>query len=215
MIQYWIAKILYNVIWIPWFLALGILFNYKVTYEDRSVRNMRGPFIIAANHSSWIDPFVISGIFPIFSKVFPIRFAAYPRLFFNPFMGIPVYIMGTFPAQRGIPLEESLRTPLKFLKDGQVVGIFPEGRRRHYGRPRKGRRGAAYLAMKTGVEVLPVQISGTVGIDIRKIFPRNKNVEVCVGKPFKLPKKFKNADSIEELNEATEIIMEKIHKVCL
>lgn len=213
--QYWTAKILYNAIWIPWYLTLKLLFRYNVVYEDKSARRMRGPFIIAANHSSWIDPFVISGIFPIFSSVYPIRFAAYPRLFFNPFVGIAVYILGTFPAQKGIPLSESLATPVKFLKNAQVVGIFPEGRRRHYGRPRKGRRGAAYLAINTGVKILPVSITGTVGINLKNIFTHNKNIEVCVGKPFRLPKEFKNADDIDQLTKATEIIMEKIHKVCL
>lgn len=208
--SYWIAKISYNLTWAAWYLLFKLFAHYTVVYEEQKIKKTRGPFIIAANHSSWLDPFLISGIFPIFSPVFPIRFATYHVFFRYFYTALFVRMYGCFQIRRKVGLEKVLAPAVKFLNGGQAVGIFPEAKKRHLGRPRKGRRGAAYLAIKTGSPILPCRIEGAMGLSIKKFFSRKRKITVYVGRSFRIPKELDDSHTITHLNLATEIIMQKI-----
>lgn len=210
MTSYWIAKIAYNITWIPWHLVSKFFLHYQIIYQNRNVRNLKGPLIIAANHSSWLDPFLLSGIFPIFSPIFPIRFATYQKFFWYFHTALFVRIYGCFSVKGRVGLERTLLPAVSFLRNGQTVGIFPEGRRRHLGRPRKGRRGAAYLAIATSSPILPCKIEGARGFSLKTFFSRKRKVTVYIGQPFLLPPNLNDADNVNHLNDATEIIMYKI-----
>lgn len=210
MISYFVAKIVYNLTWIPWYLTFRFFLNYEVKYKDASVKKMRGPLIIAANHSSWLDPFFISGIFPIFSAIFPIRFAIDMRFLYYPHTAISSRIYGSFGVKRGVGLEKVLAPAVEFLKQKQVVGIFPEGKKRHFGRPKRGGRGAAYLSIKTRAPILPCKIEGDMGLAFTNFIHHKNKVTIYVGVPFRLPKNINNPQSAEDLNIATDIIMKKI-----
>ena len=79
--SYWIAKIVYNLTLLPWRIVLKIFLHHRVVFKDAKVKQLKGPFIIAANHTISIDAFIISTIFPLFSFAFPIRFAVYHTFF--------------------------------------------------------------------------------------------------------------------------------------
>lgn len=215
MISYMIAKITYLITWIPWYLLFRIFLNYKVVYTNPSIdiKKSRGPLIIAAQHSSWLDPFFIVGIFPPFSPAFPIRFATHYAFFRYIHTALFVRMYGSFPVKRKIGLEKILKPPVEFLMRGQIIGIFPEGRKRHLGRPRKGRRGVAYLAIRTHSPVLPCHIKGNMYLTAKTFFLRKNQITVYVGSPFFLPKELNTPNNIQHLNKATEIVMEKIYEL--
>lgn len=213
MISYLIAKITYSITWIPWYLLFKIFLRYEIVYKDRRVRKLRGPLIIAANHSSWLDPFLVSGIFPIFSPIFPIRFATHYRFFYYIYTALFVRLYGCFRIRKGIGLGKVLAKAVSFLEKNQVVGIFPEGRQRHFGRPRKGRRGATYLAIKTSSRILPCYIDGTLGLKLKSFLFRKRKIIVYVGYPFLLSEEFNNVNNIDQLNKATDVVIARIREL--
>ena len=95
-----------------------------------------GGVILASNHRSFLDPFVLGTCVPR-----PIYFMAKQEIFRNPFVGWLLNCLGAFPLRRGASDEESMKTALALLERGEVVVIFPEGtriRRGSLGRPRRG-----------------------------------------------------------------------------
>jgi len=106
-----------------------------------------------------------------------------------------------------------------------VVAIFPTGmREKPKGRPRKARRGAAYLALKTGVPILPIAIRNAKGIKydpkgfIKGMITRKlkrRGVTILIGKPFYLPKNlnYKRRKDLDEARDITEKVLANIRKL--
>lgn len=199
----------YNLSWLPFRLFGYFFLNLKVETKE-NLRKLRGPLIIASNHASRIDPFLIGAIFPFMSKVYPIRFACWYKYFYSryaPFI-IPY---GAFPVRRKIGLENVLKVPLDILRNNGVVGIFPEGKMTaKKGRKPRGRRGAAYLAIKTGTKILPIKIEGNEELSLKKSLLRKNRVTIKIGKPFYLS--YKENVSLEELNQASDFVVKKIRE---
>ena len=101
-----------------------------------------GPVILAANHRSFLDPFVIGVCLRR-----PIYFMAKKELFANRLQGWLLNCLGAFPVRRGESDEESVRTALELLDRGQAVVIFPEGTRIRSGSLAKPKRGVGRLAL--------------------------------------------------------------------
>jgi 1-acyl-sn-glycerol-3-phosphate acyltransferase len=118
----------------------------------------RGGAIIAANHLSFLDSALLLGVLPRRTT----------------FIGKAEYLDSwttrtLFPAIGMIPVDRSggrrslvaLEAAAEVLERGELFGIFPEGTRSRYGLLHKGRTGAARLALRTGVPIVPVGIVGT------------------------------------------------------
>ena len=137
----------------------------------------RPPFVVAANHYSHFDPPVIGAALDL-----PIRFLALDDLFgahrlldwlVTGFESIPI------PRQR-LPIR-ALRTALAALEGGEVVGVFPESTRVSHWGTLPPKRGAAWLAVRAGVPLVPVAVIGTgrgFGLDNRL---RRAKIRVEVG----------------------------------
>src|SRR3954464_509984 len=115
-----------------------------------------GPVILAANHRSFLDPFVIGVCLRR-----PIYFVAKKELFDNPLQGWFLNCLVAFPVRRGESDEDSVRTALELLERGQAVVIFPEGTRIRSGSLGKPRRGVGGMALESGAPVVPVAVTGT------------------------------------------------------
>src|SRR5919205_406014 len=115
-----------------------------------------GGVILAANHRSFLDPFVIGCCLPR-----PIYFVAKRELFKNPIIGWFLNCMGAFPVRRGESDEESVATALALLERGQAVVIFPEGTRIRSGSLGRPKRGVGRLALQSGAPVVPIALTGT------------------------------------------------------
>ena len=132
-----------------------------------------GPVIVAANHRSFLDPFVI-GI----CLRRPIYFVAKRELFHNRLQGWLLNCLGAFPVRRGESDDESVRTSLELLERGEAVVIFPEGTRIRSGSLAKPKRGVGRMALASGAAVVPVALTGTERA--RSAGLRIKPVKVCL-----------------------------------
>jgi 1-acyl-sn-glycerol-3-phosphate acyltransferase len=116
----------------------------------------RGAAIIAANHRSFLDPFVIGAL-----ARRPVYYMAKRELFERPLQARLLSALGAFPVDRGAGDEQAMTTALQLLRRGECVVIFPEGTRIRRGPLARPRRGVGRLALQTGAQVVPVAVIGT------------------------------------------------------
>ena len=151
-----------------------------------------GPVILAANHLSFVDSFLIPLMTPrrvsflakqeYFESGGPKRWLT--RTLMTAIDAIPVR-RGDFHAA-----QKSLDAALRVLKDGGAFGIHPEGSRSRDGRLYRGRTGVGWLALASGAPVVPVAILGTERVQpVGARFPRPGRIIVRFGEPllFTLP----------------------------
>jgi len=198
--------IFWNFFWIPVRLFFKFFLNFKVeTQED--LKRLKGPLIIVANHNTLLDSFLVGNAFPWRSSIFPIRFACLDKYYYHPLLFF-LRSFGAFPIKKGLGVEKNLEFAIKIIQNRGVVGIFPEGGRKFLPKPEKGKKGTAYLAIKTNTPILPVFIEGnSKGLPLNKIFARKLRITVKIGKPFKI----KSKDlSLANLDQETKRIIKKI-----
>ncbi len=150
-----------------------------------SVRNpenipKRGPYIVASNHRSYLDPPVLNAVFPE-----PLVFIAKEELF-RPPLGWILKHMRAIPIRRGAGDVSALERALDLLKEGCAVAVFPEGTRARPGEFLRPKAGVGLLAIKSGAPVVPVLIEGTDRVLPRgSLLPIPKvPIKVSVGKPL-------------------------------
>ena len=125
----------------------------KVQYIGKENVPKEGGFILACNHSSNFDPIALGG-----SNVRPIHFMSKSELFKNPFSAWFLTHLNAFPIKRGHNDKTAIDYAERLIKNGWVLGIFPEGTRNHDGKPGKPKAGAALIAKVTHADVLPCSI---------------------------------------------------------
>lgn len=170
---------------------------YRIEVIGRENIPKEGGVLLCANHIHNFDPPVVGIMAPR-----PISFMAKEELFNVPVLGKILPHVNAFPVKRGMSDREALRTGLKVLKEGKVLGLFPEGTRSKTGELGKGLAGAGFFALRTDADVVPCAIIGPY-----KAFSRLK---VVYGKPIDMKTLRENKASAEE---TTELIMEEIRKL--
>jgi 1-acyl-sn-glycerol-3-phosphate acyltransferase len=157
--------------------ALGVLTNLEITGIENLPKS--GPLIMVGNHFSFIDPVCFVRLSP-----WQIEFLGGANMPHSPLATriIPL-LWGYHPLYRGTGAKDSLKTAEIILKQGGILGIFPEaGNWATVLRP--ARPGTAFLAARTGAPLLPV---GLVGLN--DVFPslkrgRRARIQFNIGKPF-------------------------------
>jgi glycerol-3-phosphate dehydrogenase (NAD(P)+) len=141
-----------------------------------------GPLILAANHRSFLDPFVIGAL-----TRRPVYYVAKRELFERRLQAWLLNSLGAFPIDRGAGDEDAMATAREILRRGDCVVIFPEGTRVRPGPLGHPRRGVGRLALETGARVLPVAVIGTE--DVRRGWRvRPRKVRIRCGAPLLYPK---------------------------
>ncbi|MBN8200300.1 MULTISPECIES: lysophospholipid acyltransferase family protein [Bacillaceae] len=156
-----------------------------------------GGVLLCSNHIDNLDPPVVGINAPR-----PVYFMAKEELFNVPVLGKILPDLNAFPVKRGMSDREALRKGLGILKEGNVLGLFPEGTRSKTGQLGKGLAGAGFFALRSEAHVVPCAIIGPY-----KAFSKLK---VVYGKPIDMKELRERKASAEE---TTELIMSEIGKL--
>jgi 1-acyl-sn-glycerol-3-phosphate acyltransferase len=137
-----------------------------------------GAVVVAANHFSHLDPVLVAMAIDR-----PLRFLAVDELYGNSaFFDRLTLWLGAIPMSRTRPPLGALRAALETLASRGGIGMFPEGVRVWTWGEEASRRGAAWLALRAGVPLLPVAIAGSdqvLGREARWVSRRPMAVVVC------------------------------------
>ena len=136
---------------------------YAVLFPHRAIgiENLpaQGGFVLCVNHIHARDPFFLSTVIPTGRKLF---FMAKKELFKNRLLGAIMTKLGMFPVDRGGSDMAAMRTCLSILREGGVLGIFPQGHRYKHDEKHEMQSGAAFIALRTHAPVVPIHVSGPV-----------------------------------------------------
>ncbi len=165
----------------------------------------RGGLVVVANHGSHLDP-------PILGATLrrPVAFMAKEELFRVPLLGAVIRSCGAYPVARGASDLRAVRAACQRISEGWATGVFLDGTRQTDGRVTRPHEGAAYLAARMGVPLLPVAIInshralGPEGGGLRLV-----PVHVRVGKAIPPPPSTRAAD----LKAATVALQEEINRL--
>jgi glycerol-3-phosphate dehydrogenase (NAD(P)+) len=141
-----------------------------------------GPVIFAANHRSFLDPFVIGTL-----ARRPVYYVAKRELFARRWQAWILNALGAFPVDRGASDEEMMRTARAILDRGDCVVIFPEGTRVRPGGLGWPKRGVGRLALEAGAPIVPVAVIGTEAVR-RGWRIRPHKVRIRCGRPLTFPR---------------------------
>lgn len=175
--------------WITCTLVYGtyykLAFNLKV--EGRENVPKKGFFIVASNHVSAIDPFLV-----IHAIQRNVAYMAKVELFENKVARFFLDLLGAFAVDRAKLSVSTIKTVIGLKQTNWVLGIFPQGTREKDGKMDNINKGFASFAKTLKCDILPVAITGMTK-DQRKLF-RGK-MKIKIGKPIPYN------DNIEEMME--------------
>ncbi|MBU5594242.1 1-acyl-sn-glycerol-3-phosphate acyltransferase [Amphibacillus sp. MSJ-3] len=126
-----------------------------------------GPVIICSNHISNFDPPIVGC-----SATREIHFLAKEELFEKKWLGKLLTSLNAFPIKRGMKDRQALRHALNLLKEGKVLGLFPEGTRSKTGELGEGLSGIGFFALRSDAIVVPCVIIGPykIGHKLKIVF---------------------------------------------
>jgi 1-acyl-sn-glycerol-3-phosphate acyltransferase len=164
-----------------------------------------GGFLVASNHGSNFDP-------PLLSCAVerPVAYMAKEELFKIPVLKQAIELYGAYPVKRGAADRNAIRAALSYLENGWGVGVFLSGTRTPDGKIVDPKPGAALIAAKAQVPILPVCLWGTHQIEEKgKKLPRRVPVTVRIGELIPPPPTTKR----EDLDRVTDLCTNVINQL--
>jgi 1-acyl-sn-glycerol-3-phosphate acyltransferase len=181
---------------------LKVIFALFFRVEVVNIHNVpeTGAAILCANHNAELGMFFIGYRIKRF-----VRWMAKEELFKYPVFSSFIKWAGAFPVKRGKGDIGSVKTVLKLIKEGHIIGMFPEGTRVKNKKDTQynAKAGVAMFAVQTGAPILPVGVEGG-----NKIFGK---VRIVFGEPYHLDIEKGKKYSNEELTELSNSIMKKVY----
>jgi glycerol-3-phosphate dehydrogenase (NAD(P)+) len=141
----------------------------------------RGPLLLAANHRSFMDPFLIGMLVRR-----PVYYMAKRELFEKRWQAWLLNSLGAFPVDRGAGDGAAMDAARAILQRGDCVVIFPEGTRIRRGPLSRPKRGIGRLALETGAPVAPIAVIGTEHVR-RGWRIRPRKIRARAGRPLTFP----------------------------
>ena len=173
----------------PWFYYVGrvmvrMLLLLLTRWRVKGKENVpsQGPVVVVANHLNLADPPLLwvslgrTTVFMAKQELFRSRFSSYF-----------IRSLGAFPVHRGQLDRKALRQAEQLLANGMALITFPEGTRSKTGQLQPAFSGSALIALRSGVPILPVGITGTERIKGVAWLLRRPRITVNIGQPFHLP----------------------------
>lgn len=168
---------------------------------------VEGPVLVAANHSSGVDPLLIIATSPNRVPGFVVE-KKYMRV---PIAGAIMRGVDCIPVDRENPESSALKRVLEKLANGDCVGIFPQGQIENPAEDAEARVGVGMIALRAGCPVIPVNISGTKYTKgVLAAFFKRHRARVRYGQPVDLADLIPNAKDREAQEAATARIMRSI-----
>lgn len=163
---------------------ITVLLNLLTRWQIRGKENVprRGPLLVVANHINLADPPLV-GV----SLGRKAIFMAKHELFHSRLLSYFMLGCGAFPVHRGRLDRKALRKADRVLAKGLVLVMFPEGQRSQNAQLMPAFSGAAVIALRSGVPILPVGITGTEKIKGVAWLWRRPEIIVNIGCPFSPP----------------------------
>ncbi|MDP4093137.1 MAG: lysophospholipid acyltransferase family protein [Bacillota bacterium] len=175
---------------------------YRVEVINREAVPAKGAVVLCSNHVRMLDMFFIGFKIPRL-----IHYMAKAELFRIPVINLIIKYFGTFPVKRGTADIEAIKTAIQLVREGHIVGTFPEGHRSKGKKNKilKAKPGAAMIAVKGNVPVLPVALQGDY-----RLFSK---VRVVFGEPYYLSTDSTKKYTSAELSEMSANIMKKVYSL--
>jgi glycerol-3-phosphate dehydrogenase (NAD(P)+) len=171
-----------------------LLIWLRLERHGRKNSRVKGGLIVAANHRSFLDPFVIGVSLPWRR---PMQYVGKVELFERRWQGWLLSRVGAFPIRRGQADAVAMETARLALERGGSICIFPEGTRIRSGSLGTPKRGVGRLALETGATVLPVTVHGTERVR-RGWRIRPRKVKLRVGRPMTFPRTERPSPALAE-----------------
>ena len=170
---------------------------FRVTVSGAENIPKTGGVMLAPNHTSnWDPPFV--GCF----SPRQVNLIAKSELFKNKLTGWFLKNLGAFPVERGMADVEAIKTSIRLLKNGEVLVMFPHGRRIKQGEDTPIKDGAVMIALRSKVPVVPVYISGE--------YKFGKKIKLSFGEPMDLSEYYGQQVSPEKQKELSGELWNKM-----
>ena len=194
---------LYKVVKFVLTYPLRFLCNMRVRGTENEPTTDQGAYLVIANHRTWADPIYLCCVL----KHGQPHFMAKKELFKIPLLNLLIRALGAYPVNRGGADVGAIKHTIEMLKAGVCVGMFPQGHRYNKVDPRETpvKTGAAMIALKAGVPVLPVFIK----VKNNKHFFLCRK-EVIVGKPITIEEMNYDPEAPGEYQRVADYLFERV-----
>lgn len=189
---------LYSILKFIFYIPIRIFFRIKVYGKENIPAT--GPFVICCNHTSISDMLILGVICKR-----QIHFMAKDEIFKGKLLTWFFKSMGAFPVNRKSADKSAITNSQKIIKEGKVLGIFPEGTRNPSGPPKKAKAGAVMIAVSTGAKIIPCAIYKS-----RPKVHIFQKVTLRIGEPIIFEEAIENALDKSTLRKGSEMLTEKI-----
>lgn len=183
------------------------LFGFLKIYNKDKLPKNEG-YVLACTHTGWIDILWLGiSMLPI-----QVHYMAKKELFESKFLNWLMVKLNAFPVDRENPGPSSIKTPIRLIKNGKIIGIFPSGTRTTEDVPLK--RGAVTIASHAKAPIVPAAYVGPNNFS--ELF-RFKRPRIIYGDPIYLKKDLPKKEALDvmadELNESMQQLKEQIKSV--
>ena len=215
-------RILQTLAWGP----TRLLLNFFCHFEVRGVENLKGlsQAIFAVNHSSELDPIILTAALNPLGRFAPMFYIAGPAKFFNDktfgwrrYLYTTKWFFRSWGAYPHIPGHKnyaiSLQHHKEILNDGGSICIFPEGWKTRDGELQVGHGGVAFLSHSTNIPIVPTAIAGAYSLSTPEFLKRKRKIVLCFGTPINTSRVIPLTDqplSAEVYRVGAQIVMKSI-----
>jgi 1-acyl-sn-glycerol-3-phosphate acyltransferase len=165
-----------------------------------------GGFVVVSNHGSNFDPPLLSA-----AVLRPVAYMAKEELFEIPVLKNAIRLYGAYPVKRGAVDRATIKTALAYLDEGWGAGIFLSGTRTSDGKVVDPKPGAALIAAKAQVPLLPVCLWGTHLIEQEgKKYPQSTPITIRIGELILPPTSTKRSE-LDRVTDLCTLTINELH----